>query len=176
MTGCRPQKINHFVDIMLTGHLLLVPELPTIGGILLEFDSETGKRERFEQIGDDPLRNGLPYDVQVARRGHGDDVEVVAGGPDLSQQVESVAVGQIQVEQDEVDRNAADQAHGLLRRSGDTGHSERGQSTDVGGMSFGGDGFVLDDEDLDRHESARPIRTSNRAPPISLDATVISPR
>jgi hypothetical protein len=58
-----------------------------------------------------------------------------------------VAVGQVHVEQDEVDVATGEHLERASRRTSDSHTREARQAIDVGSMGFRGDGIVLDDED-----------------------------
>jgi hypothetical protein len=59
--------------------------------------------EGLQYVLDDPERHPLAHDRQIPRRGDGDDVRLVPGGAQAAQELEAVAVREVEVEQDEVD-------------------------------------------------------------------------
>jgi hypothetical protein len=83
-----------------------------------------------------------------------------------------VPVGQVHVEQDQVDRLAAEHPRCLLERLGDRHDLELTHPFDVRPVGLRRDRLVLDDQHPDGHD---PILTSKAAPPSSLSRIVASP-
>ncbi|GAA2907914.1 hypothetical protein GCM10020221_00020 [Streptomyces thioluteus] len=87
-------------------HLVLAAGLARHGaelGVAHEPVAQRGEREGLQDVLDDAERDALADDGQVACRGHGDDVGGVPGGPQGAQQAQAVAVGEVEVEQEELD-------------------------------------------------------------------------
>lgn len=78
-----------------------------------------------------------------------------------AQQLEAVAVGQVEVEQDQVDGRPFEQAHGGGPGVGDPDDGEAVDAAGVEGMGVGGDGIVLDDE---HPQGKRGHETTSEAP------------
>ena len=91
--------------------------------------------------------------VGVAGRGHRDHVAQVAGRTDALQQAEPVPVGQVHVEQDQVDVPVGVQEPGgVARRADHAGHLEAGHPGDVRRVRLRGQLLVLDDQHPDGHD------------------------
>ena len=141
------QGAEHLVDLVLEHLARRVGELLAVDGVLLELRAEGGERERLQQVEHDALGNGVADDVDVARGRHGDHVAQVTGCPQPLQQPEAVTVGQVHVEQDQVDvRVLVEVAYGVPGGAGDPDDLETGDSSGVRGVRLSSQLLVLDDE------------------------------
>ena len=130
-----------------------------VGGVLLELGAERRERERLEQVEHDALGHRPAYDLGVARRGHRDDVAQVAGGAEPLQQAEAVAVGQVHVEQHEVDPGSAARWRIASPAERATPASSKPvDAADVLRVRLGRQLLVLDDEHADGHRVIARLR------------------
>ena len=98
----------------------------------------------------------MPHHLGVSRRGHRDHVDQVALGAQPLQQPEPVPVGQVHVQQQQVDVAVGLEEPGRVAgRPGDPGELEAGDPTDVRRVRLGRELLVLDDEDADRSRRHR---------------------
>ena len=152
------QSRDRLVDLGL-GDLAVVripAEAVAEGRICLEFGFEYGEGEGLDDVLGDPIGQSLLHDLHVAGRGDGDDVDVDALTADGTADLESVPVGQVHIEEDEVDaggveavdlpRDSSHRLGGVLRHSRDVIAVD---AVDVLRVSTGGDHLVLDDEHTD---------------------------
>ena len=145
------QRGERPVDLLLAAGLLPAEQLLAVARVLLEPLAQRGERERLQQVLDDPLRHRGPHHREVARRGHRQHVGGVARGAHRAHDVEPVPVGQVHVEQHEVDRvGLAQGADGVCGGAGGADHDETGHPADVRGVGVGRDRLVLDHEHPDR--------------------------
>ena len=88
----------------------MLPSWLAVGAVALEPLAQGREDEGLEEVLHDPERHRRPHDLEVAGRGDGDDVGPVAGRPHGPDDVETVPVGQVHVEQDDVDRHRLQRA------------------------------------------------------------------
>lgn len=133
-------------------HLVLAAGLTGGGaelGVPVETVPEGGEGEGLQDVLDDAEGDALADDREVAGGGDGDDVGGVPGGTQGPYEMKAVSVGQIEVQQQQIDRGPLQQPHGFGPRVRDPGNVETGDATDTEGVCVGGDGVVLDDENSD---------------------------
>lgn len=94
-----------------------------------------------------------PYGLHVAGRGDHDDVCAHAQFPHLMHEFEACPVGQIVVEQDQVDGLPARRVQGLGGAVRTGGHPEAGNLPHEFGVDFGDTEVVVHDQDVNHRAS-----------------------
>src|SRR5690606_20520407 len=161
--GAQPPE--QVVDVVLGHHGARAEPFPVLQ-VALPLATHGAERGRLDQVLGGPGGAGGPAHGDVPRprpRGH---VGGVARGPPAAQHLDAVRVGQVDVEQDEVDRRAVQAAQRLGPGRGARRHGEAAHALDVARVRRGGDGVVLDDERAD-HVRTSGSRTVNSAFPAS---------
>jgi len=157
--------------------------LPVNVRVLVVEDEEVAAEAHATYVGRVP-------GFELADRGDGQHVAGCAAGPEPPQQLEPVSVGQVHVEQDQVDvRIGRDGGEGLATGSSHRSHGEVRHPSDVGGVGLRGHRLVLDHQHPEGHPtrpaplgvgsasraSTAGIVTVNAAPPRGLELTSIRP-
>src|SRR5215207_2328743 len=171
------------VDVLLDGDLgrFSGGDLAAVVGVLDQLVAQGRERERLEQVLHDPLGDGGPDHVQVAGRGDGDHVGGPALSPHSSADVQPGHVGQVDVEQDEVDLADGQEPQRLATRVSDADHLKAGHPPDQFLVGGGEHRVVLDHEHPDGHDrpsseeraaaAASGRRMVNTAPPSVATST-----
>jgi len=155
-------------------------KLQTVCRIALKLVPQRREGERLQKVLHDPQRDGGAHDLEVAGRSHGDDVGPVPGCMHRAHNGEAVNVGQVQVEQHQIDpgRRLGQLPDRFCPVVGHSAHSKAGDPLDVGQVRVGGHQFVLDDKDSDLAHGATATasgnRTVNTAPTNTVSWTTVS--
>jgi hypothetical protein len=132
-----------------------VPELP----VVMELVAEGREGERFDQVLRNAGGNGLADNRQLPDGGHGDDLHGQAGTADSAQNVQSVQIRQVHIQQHQIDGDGGllllsggqpQERQGLRTRARHTRELETVDPPDILRMGGGCHGFVFDHEDADR--------------------------
>ena len=115
----RAQRVEQPVDVALGEHRLGVQPLD-VGPVARQLRRHRVERERLHQVLGGPERDRGPHHLDVPGPGHHDHVGGVAGGAHAAQHLEPVGVGQVHVQQHQVDGRGGEQAHGLRAGAGGT--------------------------------------------------------
>jgi hypothetical protein len=107
-------------------------DLRAVPRIALELVGESRERERLDEVLAHPVGDGLADALRVARGGHRDDVDGRGSARvQDAEHVQALDVGQVEVEQHEVDGAAGQQLERLGRAMRDAGQREAGHALDV---------------------------------------------
>jgi hypothetical protein len=174
------------VDVVLGGDLGVVAagDLAPVVGVLEQLVAEGREGERLEEVGHHPLADRGPDHLEVPGRGDRDHVGAPALGPHGPADLQPGHVGQVDVEQDEVDRPGGQEPQRLPTRMCDADHLEAGHPPGQLLVGGGEHRVVLDHQDPDGHDrpsgaalpavAASGRRMVNTAPPSVATSTVPS--